>query len=166
MPVDGTVPRPVASGGFTALAIAPETGARTPMAPCGPGTLPPRTPVRRTDTMPPFVTIGSVTGRTVLSDRPGSVPLPSAMVLRCAPVPDAFSVDTPMPVSDAWARARFVNWRLMRVKVFMIFALAEPATKSVRTPNRIAFRFIEFSCCGWCGSARRAPPILKQTTCR
>ena len=38
----------------------------------GPGTMPCRTPVRRTDTMPPFDTIGSVTGRIVLSERPGT----------------------------------------------------------------------------------------------
>jgi len=64
--------------------------------------------------MPPFDTIGSVTGRIVLIERPGRVPLPSERVLRCAPVPDEFSVLTPIPVSDACARARFVNWRLMR----------------------------------------------------
>ena len=49
--------------------MAPEIGPSTPMIALRAGTLPCRIWVRRTDTMPPFDTIGSVTGRIVLSDR-------------------------------------------------------------------------------------------------
>src|SRR5215831_10789445 len=101
MPCVGAVPR--LPDGVEVLAIAPEIGANTPGLLSGPGTKPARTFVRRTDTMPPFDTTGSVTGRIVLSDRPGiafCVPKPAASVLRWSPAAVVVSVVTPIPVSD------------------------------------------------------------------
>src|SRR5262249_34379637 len=70
-------------------------------------------------------------------------------------------VVTPIPVSDASARARFVNWRLMRVQVSITLALADPATKSDRATKRIDFRFMEVSSWKVRIPARRPEAILR-----